>query len=1073
MRVSCRLPPSFSRSLCSSSSPCPSWSLQILLKRGFAPTLHPINQFLLFLSTTHRFTLITHFFSQMTRNHIHGDSQTHSIFAWALLKLNRFEEAERFVKSHAANSSRIWDSLIRVVCIDGKDPEKAFSLLRESLTDYGVLPSSFTFCSLIHCFSSQGKMSRAIEVLQFMNGESVKYPYNNFVCSSVISGFCKIGKPELAIGFFQDSLCVGALEPNVVTYTALVTALSNLGRVNEISDLASRMVKEGLALDVVFYSSWISGYFSQGMLMDALGKHWEMVKLGFGSDAISDTILIDGLSKQGSVEKAVGFFLKMVEAGLQPNLVTYSALMLGFCKKGKVVEACSLYETVKSSGIKLDEYVYAILVDGLCRQGNFKRVAQLLDEMETEGVRPSLITYNTLINGLCNAGKTSDADELSKRMNVDVVTYSTLLHGYIEEANVVRILEVIKRSKDDGIGMDVIMCNILIRANFMVGAFEEAYILYKGMQAMDLVADSVTCCTMIDGYCKVDRIDEALQIFDEFRRKSISSAACYNCLISWLCKKNMVDVATQVFLELIEKGLTLDVGIYMILLRATLKESPDRVLNLIGNIESLGLDIFGTLCDRTISLLCKRNFVIPATQVYSAARRNCSILSSKSYYCLLRQLIRQRHTQLSRPILSSFVKQYGLIELRVNRILLHFLCLKDIPCALKLHSILKENNPTVSFPFSVLKEMTKHNGGLTAYELIMGAKDDIPGMDMVGYSIVVDGLIKGGHTIKALDICELAETKQVSLNIFTYNSVINGLCQQGCFVEAFRLFDSLERMNLRPSEVTYATLIDSLCREGYLMDAQQLVDRMVLGGYKKGAHVYNSLLNGYCKTGEVEEALMILNNMDAEHLRPGGFTVSAVINGYCQRGDMEQALRFFSECQLKGTSPDFLGFLFLIRGLCTKGRMEEARSILREMLKSQPVLEVLNHVNYLAETDSIDSFLVSLCDQGSIKEAVMVLEEVSDMFYPHSKRYGLHHEQEDLGQLAESMAFSPVAHKRRIDLQVPYYDSTLEYSYDPKGGSESNSFDSYSSLIASLCSKGELGEANKLAEDMLTNFVGK
>ncbi|CAN1237803.1 Pentatricopeptide repeat-containing protein At5g57250, mitochondrial [Linum grandiflorum] len=831
----------------------------------------------------------------MTRNHIHGDSQTHSIFAWALLKLNRFEEAERFVKSHAANSSRIWDSLIRVVCIDGKDPEKAFSLLRESLTDYGVLPSSFTFCSLIHCFSSQGKMSRAIEVLQFMNGESVKYPYNNFVCSSVISGFCKIGKPELAIGFFQDSLCVGALEPNVVTYTALVTALSNLGRVNEISDLASRMVKEGLALDVVFYSSWISGYFSQGMLMDALGKHWEMVKLGFGSDAISDTILIDGLSKQGSVEKAVGFFLKMVEAGLQPNLVTYSALMLGFCKKGKVVEACSLYETVKSSGIKLDEYVYAILVDGLCRQGNFKRVAQLLDEMETEGVRPSLITYNTLINGLCNAGKTSDADELSKRMNVDVVTYSTLLHGYIEEANVVRILEVIKRSKDDGIGMDVIMCNILIRANFMVGAFEEAYILYKGMQAMDLVADSVTCCTMIDGYCKVDRIDEALQIFDEFRRKSISSAACYNCLISWLCKKNMVDVATQVFLELIEKGLTLDV------------------------------------------------------------------------------------------------------------------------------------------------EMTKHNGGLTAYELIMGAKDDIPGMDMVGYSIVVDGLIKGGHTIKALDICELAE----------------------------------KRMNLRPSEVTYATLIDSLCREGYLMDAQQLVDRMVLGGYKKGAHVYNSLLNGYCKTGEVEEALMILNNMDAEHLRPGGFTVSAVINGYCQRGDMEQALRFFSECQLKGTSPDFLGFLFLIRGLCTKGRMEEARSILREMLKSQPVLEVLNHVNYLAETDSIDSFLVSLCDQGSIKEAVMVLEEVSDMFYPHSKRYGLHHEQEDLGQLAESMAFSPVAHKRRIDLQVPYYDSTLEYSYDPKGGSESNSFDSYSSLIASLCSKGELGEANKLAEDMLTNFVGK
>ncbi|CAN1302880.1 Pentatricopeptide repeat-containing protein At5g57250, mitochondrial [Linum perenne] len=905
MRLPCRLPLKFSRSLCCSSSPCPSWSLQILLKRGFAPTLHSINQFLLFLSRTHRFSLITHFFSQMSRNQILGDSNTHSILAWTLLKLNRFEEAESFLKTHMSKSlalpnSRIWDCLIRLVCINGKDPEKAFSLLRESLTDYGVLPSSFTFSSLIHSFSSQGKLSRAIEVLELMTGESVKYPYNNFVCSSVISGFSKIGKPELAFGFFQDALSVGALKPNVVTYTALATALSNLSRVNELSELACRMVKEGLALDIVFYSTWISGYCFQGMLMDALRKHWEMARTGIGSDAICDTILIDGLTKQGNVEKAVGFLLKMVETGLQPDLVTYSTLMLGFCRKGKVVEACSLFETVKNSGIKLDEYVYAILVDGLCRQGNFKRVSKMLDEMEIKAIRPSIRTYNTLINGLCSAGKTTEADELSKGIDVDIVTYSTLLHGYIEEANAVRILEIIKRSKDAGIRMDVIMCNILIRANFMVGAFEEAYNLYKGMQVMDLVADSVTYCTMIDGYCKVDRVDEALEIFDEFRRKSISSVACYNCLISWLCKKNMVDMATEVFFELIEKGLRLDVA------------------------------------------------------------------------------------------------------------------------------------------------LTKNNGVLAAYELIMGAKDNIPDMDMVDCSIVVDGLIKGGHIIKALDICDWAE----------------------------------KRMNLRPSEVTYATLIDSLCREGYLMDAQQLVDRMVLSGYKRSAHVYNSLLNGYCLTGQVEEALKILRGMDVEHLTPDQFAVSAVINGYCQKGDMEQALRFFFECQLKARSPDFLGFLFLIKGLRTKGRMEEARSILREMLKSESVLELLNNVDNLAQTDSIYTFLVSLCDQGSIKEAVMVLDEVSAMIYPHSKRYGLQHEQEDLRQLTESMAFSPVAHQGRTDLNVPYcdmegVDNTLEYGYDPKGGSESNSFDLYSSLIVSHCSKGELGEANRLAKEMLINIVGK
>ncbi|CAL1389913.1 unnamed protein product [Linum trigynum] len=1059
----------FSRSLCSSSSQN-HWSPQNLFKQGFTPTLQSINQFLYFLLSSHRFDLIAHFVSQMSGNRVQGNSQTHSISAWALLKLNMFEEAERFIKTHMPKSSTfskdpIWDCLIVGFSIHGKDPDRAFTLLQDSLMDYGVLPAYSTFRSLIHSLSSQGKITRALEVLELMNDDRVNYPYDNFVCSSVISGFCKIGKPELAIEFFHNSLNVKALKPNLVTYTALVTALCDLGRVNEVSELVCRMREEGLVLDVVFYSNWISGCLREGMLKDALQKHYDMVKEGIMSDAVSYTILIDGLSKQGSVEKTVGFLHKMVYTKLKPGLVTYSAIMLGFCRKGKVVEAFTVFELVKNLGIELDEFVYGILVDGFCRQGNFKLVSELLDEMETTGIRPSIITYNTLINGLCNAGRTSDADELSKGILGDIVTYSTLLQGYVEEDNVVRILDTIQRSKDAGISLDMMMCNILLKAHFMVGAIDEAYALYKGMQRMGLVADSVTYCTMIDGYFKVDRIDEALETFDEFRKSPISSVACYNCLISWLCKKNLVEMAMDAFLELIEKSSTLDAGTYMMLLKAILKEErSDRVLNMIYRIEELGLDIFGRLCDYTISLLCKRNFVLLASEVYIAARRNNSSLTSKSYYFLLRKLIVSGNSRLTRPILSSFVKQYGLVELKVNKILLHFLCQKDIETAVYFLSKVKEKNLKVDFPLSALKALTKNGGVLAAYELIMGPNDNVQGMDVVDYSLVVDGLIKEGHHIKALDICDIAESKQVSLNIITYNSLINGLCHQGCLVEAFRLFDSLERMNLRPSEVTYSTLIDNLCREGYLVDAKQLVDKMVVNGYRISTHVYNSLVNCYCKTGQIGEALKILSNMDTERLKPDEFTVSVVINGYCQSGNMEQALGFFSECQSKGTSPDFLGYLLLIRGLCTKGRMEEARSILREMLKSQSVLQLLSSVDNLSQTELVDGFLASLCDQGSIKEAVMVLDEVSALIFPHRRKYDLGHELED-----------QAVRQERTNVEVPPCEMMevgmcLENSGIIKEGSQSNLFDSCSSLIVSLCSKGDLGEANRLAQEMLANF---
>ncbi|KAK2648032.1 hypothetical protein Ddye_015521 [Dipteronia dyeriana] len=123
----------------------------------------------------------------------------------------------------------------------------------------------------------------------------------------------------------------------------------------------------------------------------------------------------------------------------------------------------------------------------------------------------------------------------------------------------------------------------------MVSAQEDARALYKEISKMELVANSVTYCAMIDGYFKLGRVDEALEIFDEFRRTSISSVECYRCIINRLCKKGMVDMATEVFIELKEKGFGLDLGIYKILIKTTYaKEGVFGVLDLVHIIKSLG-----------------------------------------------------------------------------------------------------------------------------------------------------------------------------------------------------------------------------------------------------------------------------------------------------------------------------------------------------------------------------------------------------------------------------------------------------------------------------------------------------
>lgn len=984
-------------------------------------------------------------------------------------------------KSSVSRQNRMWDCLIQGLCTNGKNPEKALLVLRDCLSIDGILPSCFTFCTVIRSFSSRGMMGSAIEVLEMMTEEKIKYPLDNFVCSSLISGFCSIGKPELAVDFFENAESSGELRPNVVTYTALVIAYCRLGRFVEVSNLVSRMEEEGVDFDVVFYSSLIHGYFMEGDLMGALRKHGEMVDRKIDLDTICYTILLDGFSKEVNVVKAVGLLNKMKKDGCTPNLVTYTAIILGFCKIGKLEEAFVVLKMVEDLGTKVDEFMYTTLIDGACRIGDFDCVFNLLDNMEKKGINPSIVTYNTVINGLCKAGRTVDADEYSKGVLADVWTYSTLLHGYVEEDNAMGMFETKRRFEAADVRLDVIMCNVLIKALFMMGSMEDALALYKGMPDMDLVADSVTYCTMIDGYCRVGRIGEALEIFDEFRATSVSSVSCYNCIIHGLCRNGMVSVALEVFIELHEKGFSSDIGIHKMLIKALFAEkSEGGVFNLIYRIENLS-EVFNSICNDAICFLCKRGFFLAAYDLYMLLQSKGSVIENKSYYSIMKALRGYGKSWSNCPLLSTLVKRFGIVEPRVSKILVNYLCIKDVDNALRFLDVVNNKICTTTFPVHVIRTLTRDGRALDAYKLIIRGEQNLPIMNVGDYSKVVDSLCKGGHMDKALDLCSFAKRKGIVLSIITYNKVINGLCRQGCFIEAFRLFDSLEKIGVVPSDITYATLIDSLTKEGYLPDARKLFDSMVLKGLNPNTRVYNSLIDIYCKQGKIEEALKLLLEMEVRQLTPDKFTVCCLINGYCRQGDMEGALELFFEFKRKGLLPDFLGFMYLIRGLCAKGRMEECRTILTQMLQTQSVVELLKIAETEVGTESIESFLISLCDQGNVQEATVILNEVGSMFFPNGRMLGAYDGSEKLKDLCEGSDIGTVESESLFSTQesdekfglsnVGALENMMKVDGNLEKKSALPNFRSYYALIASLCSRGELGKANKLARLLSSSRV--
>ncbi|KAG1338891.1 Pentatricopeptide repeat-containing protein [Cocos nucifera] len=975
------------------------------MESGLSASIQTLNPFLSFLLKTRNLRLLRQLFSQISSNSISIDPQTHSLIAQALLKSHRFKEAEQLL-SHAKNLAflprkRLWSSLILGVCVEEGDPDGALSLLQKCVRNGGICPSSNTFRALVASFSSRGMMERAFEVLDVMTDEKNGCQLDNFVCSSIISGFSKIGEPELGLRFYQRLEKVDGFQPNLITYTAAVDASCREGKIDKASDLIREMEQKGGILDAVLYSSWVCGYLRKGFLMEGLRKHRLMLEKGIMPDVVSYTNIIDGLCEEGNVEKVFGLLNKMAKSGIEPNVVTYTMVIQGFCKRNKLKEAFCVLTKLEELGIEVDEFVYSVLIDGLCQKGDLDGVFALLEEMQRKGVEVGSVTYNTVINGLCKAGKTSKADELSKGFVSDNFTYSALLHGYVKEKNVAGVMGIKRRLEEAGICMDVVTCNILVKALFMAGMVNAACELFEEMPDIGLAANSVTYCTMVDGYCKQGMIDKALEVFDVYRRtSSFAGAASHNCIIKGLCKEHMLDMAVKVFLDLTDRNLSPDSVTYKMLIRAHFREgNGEGVLKFIQGVEILDPELLSSICNDSVAILCSKGSLAAAVNVYMLARGRRLVIMSKSYYKLLKGLLHDGDKQIFQLIMNDCIKDHGTFEPRIVNILSLYLCKRNVQESIQFLNDISNKNISVSVITAVVDALKKQGRIQDAHNFLMEAEENGASLDVVVYSIVVDGLCKAGYLEKALDLCARMRKKGINPNIIIYNSVINGLCQQGCLVEAFRLFDSLEHNSVLPTIITYATLIAALSKEGFLQDANQLFDKMVHQGITPNTWIYNLLISGYCRFALIEEALEVLSDLEGSCLQPDAYTISAVISGCCLRGDIEGALGFFSEYRKRGFSPDFLGFLNLIRGLFAKGRMEEARSILRNMLQCADVKNLINRAGDELQVESLVSLLFLACDQGRIQEVIAVLSEVGSMIFPS---WGPDSENRQLKKLHES-----------------------------------------------------------------------
>ncbi|KDO42110.1 hypothetical protein CISIN_1g007519mg [Citrus sinensis] len=317
----------------------------------------------------------------------------------------------------------------------------------------------------------------------------------------------------------------------VVHLTSSITKYSKRGFIDEAKALFQLMPQR----NVVSYNAMLSGFLQNGRLSEARRLFEEMPE----RNVVSWTAMICGLADAGRVCEARKLFEEMPER----NVVSWNSMVVGLIRNGELNEARKVFNSMPIKNVISWNAMIAGYVE-CCMMGE---AIVLFEEMEERNV----VTWTSMISGYCRAGEVEEGYCLFRRMpRKNVVSWTAMIGGFawngFHKESLLLFIEM-KGICDNGNNCNVQSCNSMINGYIRFGRLEEAQNLFDTVP----VRDEISWTSMIDGYLSVGQVSNAYYLFHNMPDRD---AVAWTAMISGLVQNELFVEATYLFMEMRAHG---------------------------------------------------------------------------------------------------------------------------------------------------------------------------------------------------------------------------------------------------------------------------------------------------------------------------------------------------------------------------------------------------------------------------------------------------------------------------------------------------------------------------------------
>ncbi|KAK8487174.1 hypothetical protein V6N13_145096 [Hibiscus sabdariffa] len=229
--------------------------------------------------------------------------------------------------------------------------------------------------------------------------------------TSMICGYCNVGKIEEALGLFERMKLEG-LQPNEFTWNVMITTFARRGDIRAAFALFGRMTKGGLLPDLVTWNTVISGFAQSHCPSEAFNLFRHMLVSGIKPNHVTVTGLLPACGLTGSIRKGREIHCLIYRLGLDVNVFVTSALIDMYSKCGSMRDARNVFHNIPSKNAAS----WNALIGCYGKHGMVESAIKMFERMQEEGVQANDTTLTCVLSACSHGGYVEEGLRIFRSM---------------------------------------------------------------------------------------------------------------------------------------------------------------------------------------------------------------------------------------------------------------------------------------------------------------------------------------------------------------------------------------------------------------------------------------------------------------------------------------------------------------------------------------------------------------------------------------------------------------------------------------------------------------------------------